>query len=233
MGAFQAWPLEIDIDAVLRGQGADPNAIRARNPRLVDLAELALEEAEQLLQPRAYIRRFEVAGLRHELLELENGLALQGRLIGQHLARAEEVVAILATIGDELEEYASELSSKDLLHALAVDGVGSAATEALANAVCAHVEHEARAEGQETTIPLSPGMEGWSVDRGQPQIFALFKDEEISITLRPTGLMLPRKSLSMVLGVGQDVVQSGSTCDYCSMRETCRYQDHYAKEMTS
>jgi hypothetical protein len=40
--------------------------------------------------------------------------------------------------------------------------------------------------------------------------------------------MIPRKSLSMVVGLGSDMERSGRACDYCSMQETCRYQDHYA-----
>lgn len=185
-----------------------------------------------MVHPQVHMRRIGVEGLRHEKLLLKNGSTLQGTLIGEHLGPAEEVVAILCTIGAELETHASELSGSDMLRALAFDGVGSAATEALANAACAQIEEEARGAGHETTIPLSPGMDGWKVEQGQPQIFSLFPDQEISIELRPTGLMLPRKSLSMVVGIGEHVSQSGSTCDYCRMRETCRYQDHYRKAVS-
>lgn len=225
----QRWPIEIDVDAVLRGQGAEPGAIRARSPKLVGLAEAALAEGLPMVHPQVFVRRIEVEGLRHEKLVLKGGRALKGTLIGEHLGPAEEVAAILCTIGSELEAYASDRSGSDMLFALALDGVGSAATEALANVACARIEQEARQVGQTTTIPLSPGMEGWSVEQGQPQIFSLFAPAEISIELRPSGLMMPRKSLSMVLGIGEHVAQSGSTCDYCRMRETCRYQDHYAK----
>jgi hypothetical protein len=225
------WSIEIDIDAVLRGQGADPSSIRARSPRLVELAEAALSEGLPMVHPEVHMRRLGVEELRHEKLLLKNGSTLQGALIGEHLGPAEEVVAILCTIGGELEMHASALSGSDMLRALALDGVGSAATEALANAACAEIEGEAQAAGQQTTIPLSPGMDGWNVEQGQPQIFSLFSAHEISIELRPTGLMLPRKSLSMVVGIGEHVSQAGSTCDYCRMRETCRYQDHYRKAM--
>jgi hypothetical protein len=79
----------------------------------------------------------------------------------------------------------------------------------------------------ETTIPLSPGMIGWSVAEGQSQIFALLDAAEIGVGLTEHGVMIPPKSLSMVLGIGPNMGTAGSTCDYCSMRETCRYQDHY------
>jgi hypothetical protein len=40
--------------------------------------------------------------------------------------------------------------------------------------------------------------------------------------------MVPRKSLTMVMGIGAELQSAGKTCDFCAMRETCRYQDHYA-----
>jgi hypothetical protein len=42
--------------------------------------------------------------------------------------------------------------------------------------------------------------------------------------------MIPQKSLTMVMGIGVEMNSSARTCDYCAMRETCRYQDHYTGE---
>jgi hypothetical protein len=40
-------------------------------------------------------------------------------------------------------------------------------------------------------------------------------------------MMVPRKSISFVLGIGQDLAGPRRACDLCSLHETCRYQDHY------
>ena len=135
---------------------------------------------------------------------------------------------MLCTVGETLERRASELSSEDLVYALALDGVGSAGVEALANAACNHFERQASGEDLQTTIPLSPGMIGWPVEQGQPQIFSLLDPSEVGVHLTPAMLMLPRKSLTFVLGIGRQVIEAGRTCDYCSLHDTCRYQDHYA-----
>ena len=116
---------------------------------------------------------------------------------------------------------------EDIVLGLAVDGVGSAAVEALANAVCKEIELEAADRGYESTIPLSPGMIGWGVEDGQPLIFGLLDPAEIGVKLTPSYLMVPRKSLSMVMGIGPGINSGERICDYCAMRETCRYQDHY------
>jgi hypothetical protein len=37
--------------------------------------------------------------------------------------------------------------------------------------------------------------------------------------------MIPRKSLTFMLGVGAKMAESARACVYCSLKETCRYQD--------
>ncbi len=220
--------LDLTIDAVLRGQGADPAAIRARSPQLVAEAARALEQARPLLDPRLCYERLPVESLRHERLTLAGGGMLSGPLIAQHLGRAREVIVMVCTIGGALDELVSAMiRAGDMVYALALDGVGSAAVEALANRACRRFELEAEAQGLQTSIPLSPGMVGWGVAEGQPQLFSLIDADAIGVTLTDHSLMIPRKSLSMVLGVGKDMLAGGRTCDFCAMRDTCRYQDHY------
>jgi hypothetical protein len=221
------WSLTIDVDAVLRGQGADPVALRARSPRLVEAAERALEEGKPLLIPQVLYERLPVQEIRHEQVHLHGGKRLQGALPAQHLAGAREVAVVICTIGPELEARSSALAREDIVYGLALDGVGSAGVEALANAVCASFEAQARETGQQTTIPLSPGMVGWPVEQGQPQIFGLLDSSKIGVRLSPSMLMIPRKSLTFAVGFGQQMSETARTCDYCSLKGTCRYQDHY------
>jgi hypothetical protein len=213
---------EINVDDVLRAQGADAQVIRGRKPQLVEITEAMLKEGYPLLRPGVMYERFEAESFKHETLKLANGGRLQGQLIAQHL------VVIISTVGFSLEKRSVELVKPDPVAGLALEGVGSAGVEALANAACNYFEKEALDRGKSTTIPLSPGMAGWPVDQGQNQIFSLIDSKAIGVTLTPSYLMLPRKSLSMAIGIGENILSEGTTCDYCAMKETCRYQDHYA-----
>jgi len=227
MPLLRDWDLPLDVDQVLRAQGADPAVLRARRPALVDAAEQALQEGLAYLAPVAAYRELAVESLRHERLFLTGGV-LTGPLVAQHLRSAQQVVVLACTIGDALERVISEAMSEDPVRGLALDGLGSAAAEGLAAAAAAHFEDQARAQGLHTTIPLSPGMVGWPVEEGQAEIFSLVDGGEAGISLTSGGMMVPRKSISLVLGVGKDVAPEGRACDFCNLRETCRYQDHYA-----
>jgi hypothetical protein len=228
MPVLDDWSLAIEVDAVLRGQGADPAAIRSRSPRLVETAQRALDEALSLLVPKVLFQCLPVEELRHELLRLAAGKRLQGSLLAQHLAGADEVVLVLCTIGGALEERASEVFKEDMVYSLALDGAGSAGVEALANAVWTSFEGQAMETGQQTSIPLSPGMVGWPVEQGQPQILSILDPSEIGVRLTSSMLMIPRKSLTFVFGIGEKMLESAQKCDYCSLKDICRYQGHYA-----
>jgi len=230
MAICREWTLEIDIDDILRSQGANPEIVRKRSPKLVQMAERALEGGWDLLAPVALYGTREVVEVRHEQVHLDDGTRLSGPLIGQHLASASSVHLAVCTIGSALEARVKELMPQDPAYALALDGLGSAVTESIANELCRSIEQEAASRDLQTTIPLSPGMIGWPVDIGQRQIFASLPAEEIGVSLTPNGLMIPMKSLTFVMGVGESLHQGEITCDYCSMAETCHYRAHYAQE---
>jgi hypothetical protein len=222
------WTLALDADLVLRGQGADPAVIRGRSRALVAIAEDALAAARPLIAPAVLYRVVEVEGLRHERLTLEGGAHLSGTLVAQHLGSAQRVAVALCTIGPALEDYAAEVMQDDPSLGLALDGCGSAAAEALANSACRYFESLAAEASEQATMPLSPGMIGWSVESGQPELLALVDTQEIGVHAATSGMMHPRKTVSFVVGLGPEVTAGGRACDYCNLRETCNYQDHYS-----
>jgi hypothetical protein len=216
--------LSLEADDVLRAQGGDPAAIRSRNVVFVELAEQALAEGMPLLQPVVAYRRLRVEGLTHECLMLAKGGSLSGPLVAQHLSASSQVVAIVCTVGPAVETRSDQAMASNPLLGLALDGVGSAAAEALATAACQRFEQLAAAEGQQATVPINPGMVGWPVSEGQRQVFSLLDAGEIGVELLPSGMMVPRKSVSLVIGLGDEVSGSGVPCDFCNMADRCRYR---------
>ncbi len=138
------------------------------------------------------------------------------------------MIILLATIGDELEQHVSSIWDEDMVYALALDGAGSAAVEALANVACQVFEQRAVEKGWQISLPFSPGIVDWPVEKGQPQVFQLLGEAASSVQLTPSYIMLPKKSLTMLLGIGTNLQSSCRPCDYCNMQATCRYQEHYA-----
>jgi hypothetical protein len=226
MKEWQVEDLNITVDSVLRGQGAELSVIRSRNPRLVITAREALNIGRDLLKPQGLIKELVVTGITHDHLLLEGEKKVTGPLVTDHLAGVQFIKVVVCTVGSNIDEYASEVMKDNIVLGLALDGVGSAAVEALANLICREIELEAEARKCQSTIPLSPGMVGWSVEEGQPLIFNLVDASFIGVELSPFNLMTPRKSLSMIIGLGPSIHSGKCICDFCTMKETCRYREH-------
>ncbi len=236
MTIIDKWYLRLTTDQVLRAQGADPVMIQSRRPALIRSTEEAMILGRQLIHPKVLFRIYEVKRFTHERIELSDPAInlgkqiISGTLISQHLARADKVIVILCTVGGDLDNVVSSLFATNPTLAVALDGVGSAAVELLAVQACNYFESLAKDDGLNTSLPLNPGMLGWPVEVGQPQIFSLLDSEEIDVTITESCMMIPNKSLSMLIGIGRELLTNGSTCDYCSLLGKCKYQNHYAKQ---
>jgi hypothetical protein len=224
MAVRRDWVLEYDVDDVVRSQSADPAAIRARRPKLIELSQQALDEGRTLIEPSVLTKRIPVERSRHNRITLADGNHLSGPLITEHLGGADEIVVLLCTIGDKLGRQALAKSETNVSYGFALDAVGSAAVHSLNAAACNVIEQEAFSAGLQTSLPLSPGMEGWGVDPGQRELFELIDAEEVGVTLSPTLEMRPLKSLSAIIGVGADIATKGAICDYCALHDTCRHR---------
>ncbi len=217
------WTLSFNIDDILRGQGTDAELVRTGKPRLLKAAERAFKEGTSLLHPTAMLREFAVREHRHERILLEGGSQLTGSLVKRHLGGAMQVVPVVCTIGSKLEQAVTDLLDHDPLYALALDGLGNAAVENLAQQVCGKIADSAKKEGLNASTPLSPGIPEWPVEIGQPQILALLDASRAGIELTSGGMMIPKKSSSFIVGIGTEMAQT-DLCALCSMKETCRYQ---------
>jgi hypothetical protein len=220
--------LSLDLDRVLRTLGADPEVVRRRRSSALRVAEEALAKGMPLLRPVAASASFVVTEFRHQRLALGEAGHLSGPLVAEHLHAAKSVTVAVCSIGPDLEQAASECFSDDPALSVALDGLGSAAVDLLGTEMCRRVDADAEATGNKTTVPLSPGLVGWPVAIGQRELFALLGSAPAGVHLTDSSMMVPKKSTSMVIGVGPDVEHAGESCDYCSMAATCRYREQHA-----
>jgi hypothetical protein len=227
MEVITDWEIPLNVEQVLRAQGSDPAVIQNRSPQITALAERALREGTPLLEPAVVFQDYRIRGINHERVLLSEGAYLAGKGVAGLLAPAKKLAVVVCTIGLTLETYLSAILHADPGFGLALDGLGTAAVEALAVNACSYLGEGVAKDGMQATLPFSPGMEGWPAGRGQEQVFRLVDAERIGVRLNESGAMTPQKTLSFVIGFGPDVESGGRVCDYCSMRLSCRHQDHY------
>ncbi len=171
--------------------------------------DVALEESQDLIKPKA-------------IYVTAAGADLPGSDIFRDL---EKVAFCVCTIGPALEERVTALSKEgDMLAAVVLDSIGSAAAEATARYANDHIDEAAAAIGLKTSCRASPGYGDWDV-KEQKNLFALVPAERIGVTLTASSMMVPRKSISFAVHIAEDPVRlrSEGSCRNCDM-ETCPYR---------
>lgn len=149
------------------------------------------------------------------------GYIFQSTGIARLLRSAEALALFIVTIGPFLEDEAAELAQKgEITQSLLLEAVGSAAAEALAQKMQEHIEAEARQQGWKATLRYSPGYCDWDLTQ-QKVLFSALAGEAIGVTLNPQCIMIPRKSISALIGLGKAVDTGFSLCRDCTV-EGCR-----------
>jgi hypothetical protein len=201
----------LEAEHVLRGQGIDPAQAR---PAIVAAAREVLDEARALLAPAAL----------YTILPVGDGAAFEGPLVARALTGATQVALAVCTIGPALEERVTALfAAGDPLRAMALDGAGVAAVGGVSQMIGERICDEAAAQGLRTGMRASPGQEGWPIEQ-QRVLFSLLPARRIGVRLTESCLMLPRKSVSFVVGLGAEMRADAVACDFCSKRERCRWR---------
>lgn len=226
---FSPQSLGLTVDWVLQGQGMDAQRVRQRRPALVELAEQVLAEGLPLLWPRAALKTLAVKEIRHQQILLEEQIVLSGPAVMEHLIPAQQVTVMAFTIGPAIEERVFQLESEDKVRAFAWDGLANAAVDALGGMVYHAIEERFLPAGRQLSLVLSPGMAGWSVEDGQPQVAQILDLSPIGVEFTPEWVMLPRKSSTALVGAGENMLdKSKLPCDYCTMQGVCRYRGQLA-----
>lgn len=197
-----------------------------KQPRVRADWEAALADACELVRPAALWDAFPISEWRHERLVLANGLKIGGGPVAAVVAGAAELVVALCTIGGALTQRITHYQQAGQnLRAMFLNDWGSWAVDQVRQQFCRRMEAEARTRGWRATAALSPGESEWSVT-DQAVVFQLLDGGAIGVSLTPTLMMSPLKSLSLILGIGAGPlgVEGASNCDFCTIRERCRYR---------
>jgi len=105
------------------------------------------------------------------------------------------------TLGLEADKRISFYSRTDLTKGLIFDACATAAAEALCDIVQEEIEAKAKVMGLKTTKRYSPGYGDFSIDI-QKEIARVLKTyEKIGLAVNECSIMIPRKSVTAVIGM--------------------------------
>ena len=194
-----------------RGTPVDEPTLTA----ISEMTDLALREIE----PRvAYIRKKILSGFALE------GTAMipAGRSVQEMLSPCDEAILIAGTLGVQSERLLLRMQAQDAAKALLLDAVLSAGIEALMDAQEDALRSQLEAEGLYLTDRFSPGYGDMPLAQSREICEVLGAQRCIGLTVSQSGILIPRKSVTAVMGVsGVPVKRRPKGCEGCGHRETC------------
>jgi len=180
-----------------------------------EMTDLAL----RALEPRVvYIKR---RILPDGMLE-GTTLTPAGSAVKAMLSSCDEAVLIAGTMGAQSERLLLRMQAQDAAKAVLLDAVLSAGIEALMDAQEDALRSQVEESGRYLTDRFSPGYGDMPMAQTREICAVLDAQRRIGLTVSKSGIMIPRKSVTAIMGVSHaPVARRAKGCAVCEMRETC------------
>jgi hypothetical protein len=190
-------PVEIAKEEVLKELGYYRKRKSVLSPSIDALIEGEIKKAKGLIKGKGAYIIFPVEHKSKDEIVLKN-IILKGKAIAKAMAKAEEIVLFVDTIGPALEAEVNRLYQKDeYTKATVLDTIGSVAAEEGAEYLNSIIVEKAK---KKSTPRFSPGYGDWDLSI-QKKLLEVTQASKIGVTCNEAFFMIPRKSVSAVIGL--------------------------------
>jgi hypothetical protein len=142
-----------------------------------------------------------------------------GNIILRQLRGSEAFALFVCTSGLEFETYQHRLKEQsDMVRVFIADALGSVIAEKCADQMEKALQESIDKLGWKHTNRFSPGYCGWHVSQ-QQLLFPLFQGHTCGVKLTDSSLMIPIKSVSGIIGLGEKVRKLEYTCGLCDFKQ--------------
>ena len=128
-------------------------------------------------------------------------LTLQGDSIGRHLRDCCQAIVMAATVGEAIENQVTRCFEEGRYSfSVLLDASATAAVEQVADAMEKTIRNEVKRQGLAMKWRFSPGYGDWPIQQ-QTDILKLAQGADIGISLTDSLMLMPRKSITAVIGL--------------------------------
>lgn len=195
-----------------------------------EVIDLCLDQSKDMITPRGgfIIAKNDQIIVPEGKLYINNEVFNINKIIAGQIRSAEFIALFACTIGNEVEQHSKKYMEKsDLLEGYIFDLIGSEAAEETARVIHESIKRIVSKSGYKITNRFSPGYCNWSVSE-QFKLFESFGEKRFGIKLTDSALMNPVKSVSGIVGIGENVRFKPYTCNLCT-DEKCIYRNRKSR----
>ena len=155
---------------------------------------------------------------------------VKGESIEKHLQGCEKVACMALTVGDRIErEVTEEFKKGGYVCSMILDAAATTAVEQAADEMEKVIAQEVAKQGLKKIWRYSPGYGDWSLTE-QKKFFQITDAKEIGMRLSPMLMLMPRKSITAIIGLKNISAEKNSTQEKNSCAE-CDKQDCISRKI--
>ena len=214
------YQVKIQRDEMLRYLAYRGSEIDAALERRIQSARECLE---QWAEPQVVWRSFDL---------LPDGslggttVRLTGTDIRRHLGGSERVVLLAVTLGGRVDRLIRTAEARDMTEAVLLDAAASAGIESVLDQVEGDLRTELAGENLLLTARFSPGYGDLPLELQDAICRTLDTQRRIGIGVSGSGIMIPRKSVTAILGISRAGEADSREHAGWPACEICRLQGH-------
>ncbi len=185
--------------------------------------EQCWQDTADLAQVRYIVKQFDLCRRQNELLLKPGAVVLTGESIKKHLAESHSCYVLAVTLGSKIEQQLAYYQLTDLTRAGILDAYASVYIEQICDQLTEQIRLRAAQNNLQITDRFSPGYGDFPLTLQTAIIKLLRADVDIGLTVNQHHLLLPRKSITAVIGLQQDSSPKVTKCERCDVIE-CRFK---------
>lgn len=191
-------------------------------PEMEERIEKMTALAKRSADPKWTWQRFDFEASPEGVRLLGTGVTFRGGDLAAHLEGAKALAVLAVTLGHGVERTLLRLQSSSMSDAIIYNAASIALTEAAGDA-CQREVQEAQ-DGLYVNGRYSPGYGDFPLEQQRELLALLSAEERLGITLTDGLLMLPRKSVTSVVGLFPEDRGREPGCRVCAMRGFCEFR---------
>lgn len=217
--------LDYDMKRILSNLGY--RSLEVVPKKIRGVLDESLEEMQDILVADTVwdVFDFKTDDFNHRII-FQDDLFFDDEKVYNTLKSAEKIVVSIGTIGRKYDKVAQELKEKkELLKIVVYDAIGKSVIDNMNLNFRLKISGDAANENKGISGSFYPGSNGWDL-KSQKVVFSILDGEKIDVELNENYIMIPSKSSSEVIGIGENFETKNykNKCLLCSS-ENCLFRN--------
>ncbi|MEW8956044.1 methionine synthase [Clostridium sp.] len=212
----------IDKQEVLRYLGYRGQEL---SEELNEIIDEEIKDIEKIARIKGVYNKYSITLSHGNVILEEVDLTLQGKSIYSHLRECSKAYLMAVTLGADVDKKIAYYERFNLTRALILDACATTLVEEYCDYLEDIIKNEEEKLGNTITWRYSPGYGDLTIDIQGKFLRVLNGERTIGLTASRHNLLIPRKSVTAIIGISKGEIDKGKRgCETCIRKKDCNFR---------